>query len=386
MDTINTENAAIEILSKKFEKNYIAHFLRKYGYQSQSYNILLSDKSYFLSSKGIEGIIPYVVHAGVALGAGDPICDIANFRAFADEFRGYCRKHRWRCCFQAITERFEPVAREMGFGTIQIGEDAIVDLRLHTWTGGKFEYIRRDVRKAQKLGLRVVEYRPQEERKLDWEQQMEVLADDWFKFKGSGAPSFLIGQLSLEQPGDRKYFLVLKDDLVEAFVVCLPIYSRKGIYFDIMRRKRKPVSGTSTLLIYETFETLKTQGYEMLTLGATHLSRKHCRNPRHRILEEVGLDIGVGIYRRHRPLVDFKDKFGPTSWEPRYLAFSPSRFNPVILYALLKAYDPTAVSHRANRNINGVMHWVGCFYNKWDILPNLTSKSKNITRYLLSHI
>ncbi len=56
------------------------------------------------------------------------------------------------------------------------------------------------------------------------------------------------GELGLGDPGERRYFLVLKDDQVEAFVVCTPIYARNGICFDLMRRKEKTLRGTSQLL------------------------------------------------------------------------------------------------------------------------------------------
>jgi phosphatidylglycerol lysyltransferase len=343
------------------EREYVTDALKKYGYQSQSYNILLPDKRYFRSSDGIKGVIPYVVYAGVALGAGDPVCDSVDFRAFTEEFRRFCRKHHWHCCFQAITERFEPVVRELGFGMIRIGEEAIFDLRVHTWAGGKLKYLRRDVRRAQKSGIQIVEYKPLVTPRPDWEQQMEYLAREWLKFKGSGELSFLIGQLRLEQPGERKFFLALKDDQVEAFVVCLPIYTRNGIYFDIMRRRRRPVPGTATLLVYETFDMLKDQGYNMTTLGATPLSHEHLQDPRQRGLSEAVMNIVTGqfgIYRRHQQLQGFKDQFGPTSWESRYLAFSPSRFNPLILYVLLKAYNPKGISERLRQEL-GSLAWRG---------------------------
>ena len=373
MPSRGTEGIAGNTTGNDEERVYVADDLRKYGYQSQSYNVLLPDKCYFRSSEGIEGVIAYVTHAGVALAAGDPICDAADFTALTVEFRRFCRKHHWHCCFQAITERFEPVVKELGFGTIQIGEEAIFDLRVHAWAGGKFTYLRRDIRKAKKLGLQVIEYQPLLARRPDWEQQMEELAQEWLKFKGSGELSFLIGQPHLEQPGDRKFLLTLKDDRVEAFVVCLPIYARNGIYFDIMRRKRKPIPGTSALLIYEAFELLKNQGYIMSTLGATPLSHEHLRNPRQWSVLETVMYVGMGkfgVFRNQRHLQDFKDQFGPTSWEPRYLAFSPPRFNPLILYVILRAYDPTGISGRLRRELS----WAWQGIKLVAILPKLLEK------------
>ena len=60
----------------------------------------------------------------------------------------------------------------------------------------------------------------------------------------------------------------------------------------------------------------------------------------------------LGYFHRFKPLYNFKRQFGPSSWEGRYLAFSPSRFNPVILYALLKVYDPTCVTKKFLDQLN----------------------------------
>ncbi|MFH1560786.1 MAG: DUF2156 domain-containing protein [Chloroflexota bacterium] len=326
--------------------------LRRYGYQSQSYNILLGDKSYFFSSRGIDGVIAYVVRARNALAAGDPVCDPVDIPAFLDEFREFCRSKRWRCCLQALTERCEDAARKLGFGSIKIGEEPIFDLKMLSWAGSKFKDQRRDVRSAMKRGLSVVEYRPLDARSQDWEQDMEDLSRAWMKFKGSGEFSFLIGEPNLSDPSERKYFLALMDDRVEAFVVCTPIFARKGIYFDLMRRKERPVKGTAQLLISEAFRLLKEQGYEMATLGTAPLASEHADDPDQSRLIELILEFAfnyLGYFHRYKPLYQFKEQFGPASWEPRYLAFWPHRFSPVMLYALLKAYDPSGVSGKLKR-------------------------------------
>ncbi|MCK4305746.1 MAG: DUF2156 domain-containing protein, partial [Candidatus Eisenbacteria sp.] len=174
------------------------------------------------------------------------------------------------------------------------------------------------------------------------------------KFKGSGEFAFLIGEPSLADPGERKYFLALNDDQVEAFVVCTPIYSRNGIYFDLMRRREKTLRGTNQLLITETFRLLKEQGYAMATLGTAPLANEHVDDPSQSRIIELALQLAfdrLGHFHRFKPVYQFKMQFGPTSWEGRYLAFWPQRFNPIVLYGLLKAYDPSGVSGKLLRQI-----------------------------------
>ncbi len=138
-------------------------------------------------------------------------------------------------------------------------------------------------------------------------------------------------------------------------MVCTPIYTRNGIYFDVMRRKEKTISGTSQLLFTESFRILKEQGYAMATLGTAPLSYEHTTDQEQSIIIKTALKLAfnhLGYFHRFKPLYKFKRQFGPTSWEGRYLAYSSSRFNPVILYALLKVYDPTSVTKKLLNQLN----------------------------------
>ncbi len=328
--------------------------LKCYGYQSQSYNILRDDKTYFFSPSGIRGVIAYVVHANVALAAGDPVCAFSDLSVFTEEFRIFCRSRKWLCCFQAITERCRDVLQDMGFGMIKIGEEPFFEFDKLSWAGGKYKNLRNDSRSARKHGLTVVEYCPLAEQNIDWEKQMRQLSADWEKFKGSGEFAFLIGEPGLDDPQERKYFLAIHNNQVEAFVVCTPIYSRKGIYFDLMRRKEKTIHGTNQLLITESFRLLEEQGYAMVTLGTAPLSYKHVHDKNQRHLIELALKLAfdhLSNFHRYKPIYMFKKQFGPTSWESRYLAYGTQVFNPVILYALLKAYDPSGVKGKLYRQI-----------------------------------
>ena len=353
------------------EKQRVLDYLKRYGYQSQSYNILRDDKSYFFSPSGKDGVIAYVVHANIALAAGDPVCDPSDLSEFAGEFRFFCRTQKWRCCFQAVTDRCRDRLADLGFSTIKIGEEPIFDLDGITWEGGQFRGVRKDIRRARKHGLEVVEYKPLVGRRPDWENQMEELSDVWKKIKGSGEFSFLIGEPGLVDPGDRKYFLVLLENRVEAFVVCNPIYARNGIYFDLMRRRQKTIDGTSQLLITESFRLLKEQGYEMAALGTAPLASKHVDDQSGGQIShiiELALDLAfdhLGYFHRYKPIYEFKKQFGPSSWESCFLAYGSRGFDPLILYALLKAYDPSGVKGKLSRQIQRA--WVSI--RKFDKVP-----------------
>lgn len=257
------------------ESELVHAALRKYGYQSQSYNILSGEKRFFFSERGTEGVVAYVVIARVALVAGDPVCADSDIRDLCAEFLQFCKRNKWRCAFQSVTLRTLEQLQYLKFGYVKIGEEPFFRLRDFSLAGGQFRDLRRDIRRAQSDGLKIIEYRPATAPDAALDQQMTALSDEWRSEKGSGEFGFLVGQPSLDDPGDRKYFVATLNGQVEAFCVCTPIYARNAIYFDILRRKRRPVRGTVELLIVDSIRQLKEQGYELATLGTAPLSGEH---------------------------------------------------------------------------------------------------------------
>ncbi len=180
-------------MRKENEAVRVLELLKKYGYHSQSYNILPRDKSYFYSPSGIDGVIAYVVKANVAMAAADPVCDPSDIREFVTEFKQFCKEHKWLCCFQSVTERCKDILEDMGFGIIKIGEEPIFDLKKFSLEGSKFRSLRKNINQAKKRGLTVEEYCPLIKRQPEWERDMEELSATWKNFKGSGEFAFLIG-------------------------------------------------------------------------------------------------------------------------------------------------------------------------------------------------
>lgn len=133
------------------------------------------------------------------------------------------------------------------------------------------------------------------------------------------------------------------------------------MYFDIMRRKERPLPGTAQFVITETLQCLKDQGYEMATLGTAPLANEHVVAPDQARIIELSMDFAfkhLGHFHHLKPVYQFKEQFGASWWEGRYLAYWPDRFNPVILYAILKTYDPGGVSHQLKQQLHMAWHGV----------------------------
>ena len=119
----------------------------------------------------------------------------------------------------------------------------------------------------------------------------------------------------------------------------------------------------------------------MATLGTAPLSYEHVDDPDQSRIIKLALKLAfnrLGHFHRFKPLYKFKKQFGPTSWESRYLAFSPARFNPVILYALLKVYDPTGITKKLLYQLNSA--WKSINKIKDGTVDFLGSTSGNVIK------
>ncbi|MBU1135617.1 MAG: DUF2156 domain-containing protein, partial [Nanoarchaeota archaeon] len=214
-------------------------------------------------------------------------------------------------------------------------------------SGSAFMTLRNHVSYAKRNGLSVVEYKPKEKRNKKLEKQVEDISKKWLKKKKTGEFSFLVGGPSFKEPGDRKYFFVFnKKKNIDAFLVCVPFFARKGIYFDIMRRKNNTIKGTTELLITETFQMLKEDGCSLASLGSAPLSDVTSDKEKRQFIRQVFKFAynNLNYFYHFKPLYHYKQKFGPTFWEPKYLAYYPPNFKPKYIFTILKAYDPGGIN------------------------------------------
>src|SRR4026207_980193 len=103
-------------------------WVRRYGTNSNSYVLLEGPKSYFTSPR-VDGFLAYQVSGGIALIAGDPGCAPHPARGLIRDFRGATKRTVGACQVSpAMLEAF----RAEGFADVQIGKEAIFDLRRFT--------------------------------------------------------------------------------------------------------------------------------------------------------------------------------------------------------------------------------------------------------------
>jgi phosphatidylglycerol lysyltransferase len=320
-------------------------WVRRYGTNSNSYVLLEGPKSYF-TSPDVDGFLAYQISAGIALIAGDPVCAPGDARRLIHDFSSAVMKPVG--AYQVSPVTLEAFRRE-GFADVQIGKEAVFALDQFTLCGGKMELVRAATNKARRAGVVVSEHDPFAPDAEPLNAELRQISQEWLKEKGNRELGFVLGSLGLERPSAKRYFIARSDNgtgRIEGFIVCEPIFGRRGYYLDVTRRRSDAIRGTMELLTAEILRRLREEGYEMASMGVAPLA----------LLDDPDLAdhplltrLMRFVYQRVNTNYDFKRlyrykaKYHPHTWEPRYFCFNQRRLSPNMLYALIHVRQDVAL-------------------------------------------
>ncbi len=330
----------------KLDREKIRNYLNLYGYNPIAYVAVEDDKKYYFSSN-VKGAIAYSIANGVAVCAGDPICQKEDAIILLSEFVVFCRENDIDICFCQTTDALLSHYRTMGFGIIKYGEEAMFNLQTYNISGGKAAKVRQAINNANRAGIEVYEYKPLEHRSSQLENQIMEVSKEWLTVKKSSELSFMLGSVALENPMDRRYFIAVDaEKTVQGFVVFVPFQGKKGYYADVTRKRKNASNGVMEKIIISAFETMKDEGVQWGSLGLAPLANVRESEENKPI---VGLTLefiyeNLNNFYGFKTLHQYKRKYGPTIWETRFLAYYPNKFTPKIAYSIIKVQNPKGVT------------------------------------------
>jgi phosphatidylglycerol lysyltransferase len=323
-------------------RDVLERCLRSYGTNTTSYVLLEGAKNYFTSQR-VDGFIAYQIRAGVAIIGGDPVCAVADAPILIADFVTALEGRR--VCAYQVTPLFLETFRQAGFGDVQIGNEAVFSLDRFTLAGGHMELVRAATNKARREGVTIIEHDPFAPGAHLINAEMRGVSDEWLSNKSDREMGFLLGGLGLERPSAKRYFIARSkagSGRMEGFIVCEPIYGRRGYYLDVTRRRSDAVRGTMELLTTEIFRILRAEGYEMASMGLAPLANIDDpdlkRHPRFTRLMRFAYEHVDNMYD-FKHLYRYKVKYHPHAWERRYLCFIGRRLSPRILLATLQVRE-----------------------------------------------
>ena len=220
----------------RFDLEKARKLILAYGQNPASYLALENDKKYFFGSS-VEGVAAFTVVDNVAVCCGDIICDQKDSLLFISEFMSFCRRNGWDITLINVTDKFLPLYKEAGFGFVKYGEDAMFELANYNLQGGKVAKVRAAINHASNIGITVREYKPNEKKDFKLEHEINEVSNLWLASKKGPELAFMLGNVNLSNPMDRRYFIAAdSNDKLMGFVIFYPFNSGEGYMADVTRR------------------------------------------------------------------------------------------------------------------------------------------------------
>lgn len=317
------------------ERQRAKELVQQYGQSSLAHFALLNDKAYCFSPSG-RSVIAFVPKGRGAIALGDPIGPTDDRKEAIVSFQQFCQHNDWYPAFYQTLPDDIDLYRSLGFRTLQIGEEAIIDLKAFTLQGKAGRNLRTPLNKLTKLGHEVKFYQPPISEQLL--KELKAVSDEWLKMTQGSEKKFSLGWFYEDYLRECEIAVVhTSDRQISAFANVVPEYQLNEITIDMMRRRTEVEQGTMEFLFISLFQHFKERGYDGFNLGLAALSGvgEKPKSPR---LEKAlrYLYEHLNTFYNFKGLHAFKEKFHPR-WEPRYLIYPGRAALPEVVVALIRA-------------------------------------------------
>jgi phosphatidylglycerol lysyltransferase len=234
--------------------------------------------------------------------------------------------------FFNIPEEQLPSFRAAGFQATKWGEEALVDLPDCSWSGKRYEWVRRQSSYCRRRGLVVSECRREDVAPPGWEALSAELSEVASLFL-DGKPQadevrFLEAGFDPARLGRKRVFVARADGgrgRIEGFLACNPCQRGRTWVLETYRQRRDAVRGTIPFLMHEVMHVLRAEGVQRVSLCL--IPGLRCRQPTagDSRMARWGLVIGTQYFNLifdTAGAYHFKSRFRPR-FENRYLCVRP---------------------------------------------------------------
>ena len=283
--------------------------------------------------------IAYRVQGGVMLASGDPFGEYSLWPAAIDAFVEKAEEYAWTPAVMGCSDHGGQVwVEHAGMIAIDIGDEAIIRVKDFTLEGRPMANVRQMVNRIKRKG-----YSCQTHKWSDVDQsvraQLRTLAHEWRY--GVAERGFSMSMDRFGEDFDPETFITIAylDGTIKGLQYYVP-WTTDGLSLDRMQRERGTDAGVNELMIAETVEWARANGYTRVSLNFAAF----------RSLFERADKISAGpITRGMRNLIRFSSnffqveslyrfnaKFQP-DWQTRYVLYPRAADLPKVGWAALRA-------------------------------------------------
>ncbi len=327
------------------EELQLRELLAEYGERdSLGYFATRRDKSVVFAPNG-RAAVTYRVLGGVSVASGDPIGDADAWRQAVDVWRAEAHRYGWASGVLGASEEGARVYTAAGLKALEIGDEAILDVRAFTLSGPERRSVRQAVNRIERAGY-TCKVRRHSEIPEGEMATLRSAAHHWRGAQTERGFSMALGRLG--DATDGRCVMVEAYDLagrLRGMLSFVP-WGRRGLSLDLMRRDRDGGNGLNEFMLNALIEASGKLGAQRISLNFAMF----------RAVFEEGEKIGAGpVLRAWRAILSLfsrffqleslyrsNAKYGP-DWQPRFLCYSRTRRLPKIgiVAGALEGFVPT---------------------------------------------
>lgn len=317
------------------EHRRAAALVADYGVDSLDPFALRPDKAFHFAAGGF---LAYRTVRGTAVISGDPIGPEGAAPAILESFAAEASRRGWSVAMTGAGPRHLAGYRALGFQTLCIGEEAVVDPAVFSLEGARMKSVRKAVGRQGRRGwqIEVVEGHDLEASTV---AQLDAVDRRWRadqpRLTGF---AMTLGRLWGAEEDTRSLYVTGRDPegVIRAFVR-FSVY-RGGLSLDVMRRIGEPPNGLTESMVVAAIEYARERGLHAVSLnfaGFAHVMAADRALTRPQRLLRWLLTRSHGRFQLER-LTAFNRKFLP-AWQPRYLVHQGSLDLPLAGLRVLQA-------------------------------------------------
>ncbi|MFD2421926.1 bifunctional lysylphosphatidylglycerol synthetase/lysine--tRNA ligase LysX [Amycolatopsis pigmentata] len=306
--------------------------LAKFGEDdSLGYFATRRDKSVVFAPSG-RAAVTYRVLGGTSIASADPVGDPEAWPQAVEAWLAEAHTYGWSPGVLGASERGAKAYTAAGLRALELGDEAILDVRDFTLSGPERRSVRQAVSRIERAGYTSVVRRHAEISQQQMDQLLEA-AQHWRGAESERGFSMALSRLG--DPTDGRCVMVEAYDshgMLRGLLSFVP-WGRRGLSLDLMRRDRLAENGLNEYMIAKLVENAGRFGAARISLNFAMF----------RAVFEAGERIGAGpVLRAWRAVLSLfsrffqleslyrsNAKYGP-EWEPRFLCYTSARRLPRI--------------------------------------------------------
>jgi phosphatidylglycerol lysyltransferase len=317
------------------EHQYAINIVERHGRSSLARFTLFDDKAYYFSPTG-QSVIAYVPKGRVAIALGDPIGPSTDRKEALVGFRAFCQRNDWYPAFYQVLPDDLALYRSIGFHSLQIGEEGVVNLETFSLSGKAKQDLRTSLNKFKRLGYSLECYEPPIAPTLL--KTLREISNEWLSTMQGSEKRFSLGWFDDSYLQECKIIAIMNPEKeLIAFANVVNDYQSKNVTVDLMRRRKEVPPGTMDFLFVGMFEHFKALEYQKFNIGLSALAGVGESTTSRRLEQAVSyLYKHLNRFYGFKGLHNYKEKFQP-DWEPRYLVYPSVITLPEVVVALIRA-------------------------------------------------